>query len=114
MQQIYRCILPENGLYYNQDKGTETKDRHTAYTVPMEKKEMKVTIKKSKISSYGCARWEVTINDCPVHVFMVRNADGDICLTWCDKNFDICTVKMFRGAPMSELKALFKALSYTL
>lgn len=23
MQQIYRCILPEKGLYYNQDKGTE-------------------------------------------------------------------------------------------
>lgn len=75
---------------------------------------MKITIKKSNISSYGCARWEVTINDCPVPVFMARNADGDICLTWCDKDFDVCTVKMYRGTQLKEMKALFKALSCTL
>lgn len=75
---------------------------------------MKVTIKKSKISSYGAVRWEVSINGHPVIMNRIPTGNGDLCLTWCDKNFDICTVKMFRGAPMSELKALFKALSYTL
>lgn len=75
---------------------------------------MKITVKKSKLSSYGIARWEVFINGSPVPVIMVRNANGEICLTWCDADFDICTVKMYRGASLYELKALLKALSYTL
>ena len=73
---------------------------------------MKVTIKKSKISSYVRVRWELSINGKPV--MMVRQANGEIWLTWCDKDFDICTVKMFPGSPLYEAKALFKALSYTL
>ena len=73
---------------------------------------MKVTIKKSKLSSYGRVRWELSINGKPV--IMVRHANGDLCLTWCDKDFDICTVKMLPGAQLRETKALFKALSYTL
>ena len=73
---------------------------------------MKVTIKKSKLSSYGRIRWEISINGKPV--IMVRHANGELCLTWCDKDYDICTVKMFPGAALYETKALFKALSYTL
>lgn len=73
---------------------------------------MIITVKKSKLSSYGIVRWEVSINGKPV--IMVRHANGDLCLTWCDKDFDICTVKLYRGAPLYELKALLKALSYTL
>ena len=75
---------------------------------------MKITVKKSKISSYGIVRWELFINGSPVPVIMVRNANGELCITWCDKDFDICTVKMYRGASLYELKALLKALSYTL
>lgn len=75
---------------------------------------MKVTIKKSKISSYGCVRWEVSINGHPVIMNRIPTSNGDLCLTWCDKDFDICTVKMYRGSQLYELKALFKALSYTL
>ena len=75
---------------------------------------MKLTIKKSKISSYGCVRWDVSINDNPVPVIMARDANGDLLLTWSDKDYDICTVKMCRGVQLYELKALCKALSYTL
>lgn len=75
---------------------------------------MKLTIKKSKISSYGCVRWDVSINDNPVHVIMARDANGDLLLTWCDKDLDVCTVKMLRGSQLRELKALLKAISYTL
>lgn len=75
---------------------------------------MKLTIKKSKISSYGCVRWDVSINDNPVPVIMARDANGDLLLTWCDKDYVVCTVKMCRGEKLYELKALCKALSYTL
>lgn len=75
---------------------------------------MCVTVKKSKLSSYGIVRWELFINGSPVPVIMVRNANGELCITWCDKDFDICTVKMCRGSSPSELKTLCKALSYTL
>lgn len=75
---------------------------------------MKVTIKKSKISSYGCVRWEISINENPVKVFMACYADGDIALTWCDRSFDVCTVKMLRGSQLRELKVLLNAISYTL
>lgn len=93
------------------DKGTE-QERHTAYTVPTEKKKMKVTVKKSNLSSYGRVRWELSINGKPV--IMVRHENGEVWFTWCDKDFDICTVKTLPGSPLYELKALFKALSYTL
>lgn len=73
---------------------------------------MKITVKKSKISSYKMPRWELSINGKPV--IMARNGNGELCLTWCDKDFDICTVKMYRGSAPSELKTLCKALSYTL
>lgn len=73
---------------------------------------MKVTIKKSKLSSYGRVRWELSINGKPV--IMVRHENGEVWFTWCDKDFDICTVKMLSGSPLYEAKALFKALSYTL
>lgn len=73
---------------------------------------MKVTIKKSKISSYGRVRWELSINGKPV--IMARQPNGEIWLTWCDKDFDICTVKMFPSSQLYEIKALLKALSYTL
>lgn len=73
---------------------------------------MKVAIKKSNLSGYGSIIWEISINGKPV--FMVRHANGDLCLTWCDKDYDICTVKMFPGATLYEMKALLKALSYTL
>lgn len=73
---------------------------------------MKVTVKKSKISSYGRVRWELSING--KSIIMARNGNGELCLTWCDADFDICTVKMYRGASLYELKALLKALSYTL
>ena len=75
---------------------------------------MKITVKKSKLSSYGCVRWEISINENPVNVYMVRYADGDIALTWCDKDFDVCTVKMLRGVQLHELKVLLKAICYTL
>ena len=75
---------------------------------------MKITVKKSKLSSYGVARWELFINGSPVPVIMVRNANGELCITWCDKDFDISTVKMYKGSAPSELRALCKALSYTL
>ena len=75
-------------------------------------KEMRVTVKKSNISSYGRVRWEVSINGKPV--IMVRHENGEVWFTWCDKDFDICTVKMLSGSPLYETKALFKALSYTL
>ena len=73
---------------------------------------MKVTVKKSNISSYGRVRWELSINGKPV--IMARQASGEVWFTWCDKDFDICTVKMLSGSPLYEAKALFKALSYTL
>ena len=73
---------------------------------------MKVTIKKSNISSYGRVRWELSINGKPV--ITVPQENGETWFTWCDKDFDICTVKMFPGSPLYETKALFKALSYTL
>lgn len=75
---------------------------------------MKITVKKSNLSSYGCARWEVSINENPVTVSMVRHVNGDIALTWCDKDIDVCTVRMCRGSQLRELKALLKAISYTL
>lgn len=75
---------------------------------------MRVTVKKSKLSSYGIARWELFINGSPVPVIMVRNAMGELCITWCDKDFDVCTVKLYPGTQLCELKAFFKALSYTL
>lgn len=75
---------------------------------------MKLTIKKSKISSYGCVRWDVSINDNPVPVIMARDANGDLCVTWCDRQLNVCTVKMCRGVRLHELKALCMALSYTL
>lgn len=75
---------------------------------------MKIAVKKSKISSYGIVRWELSINDNPVPAIMVRDANGDLCVTWCDKQLDVCTVKMCRGASLNELKVLCKALSYTL
>lgn len=75
---------------------------------------MRVTIKKSKLSSYGCVRWEVSVNENPVTVNMVRYANGDIALTWCDKDLDVCTVRMCRGSQLRELTALLKAISYTL
>lgn len=75
---------------------------------------MKIAVKKSKLSTYGCVRWEISINENPVTVNMVRYADGDIALTWCDKDFDVCTVKMLRGSQLHELKVLLKAISYTL
>lgn len=73
---------------------------------------MRVTVKKSNISSYCRVRWELSINGKPV--IMARQANGEIWLTWCDKDFDICTVKMLPGSPLRDTKALFKALSYTL
>lgn len=73
---------------------------------------MRLTVKKANISSYCRARWEVSINGKPV--IMARHANGDLCLTWCDKDFDICTIKMLPGTQLYETKALFKALSYTL
>lgn len=73
---------------------------------------MKVTVKKSNISSHGRIRWELSINGKPV--IMVPQENGETWLTWCDKDFDICTVKMLSGSPLYELKALLKALSYTL
>ena len=79
---------------------------------PNGEKKMKVTIKKSNISSYGRVRWELSINGKPV--IMVRHENGEVWFTWCDKDFDICTVKMLSGSPLYEAKALFKALSYTL
>ena len=73
---------------------------------------MRVTVKKSNISSYGRVRWELSINGKPV--IMVRHENGETWFTWCDKDFDICTVKTLPGSQLYELKALFKALSYTL
>lgn len=73
---------------------------------------MRVTVKKSNISSYGRVRWELSINGKPV--IMVLQENGETLLTWCDKDFDICTVKILSGSPLYETKALFKALSYTL
>lgn len=75
---------------------------------------MKITVKKSKLSSYGVVRWELFINDNPVPVIMVRDAKGELCLTWCDRDLNVSTVKMCRGEKLYELKALCKALSYTL
>lgn len=93
------------------DKGTETEKAQGLHR-PNGEKKMRVTIKKSKLSSYGRIRWELSINGKPV--IMARQPNGEIWLTWCDKDFDICTVKMFPGAPLYETKALLKALSYTL
>lgn len=73
---------------------------------------MRVTVKKSNISSYGRVRWVLSINGKPV--IMVREENGEVWFTWCDKDFDTCTVKMLSGSPLYEAKALFKALSYTL
>lgn len=73
---------------------------------------MRVTVKKSDLCSYGRIRWELSINGKPV--IMVLQENGDTMLTWCDKDFDICTVKILSGSQLYETKALFKALSYTL
>ena len=75
---------------------------------------MKLTVKKSKLSTYGIVKWEISINNNPVPVIMARYADGNLCLTWCDRNLNVGTVKMCRGASSSDLKALCSALSYTL
>lgn len=93
------------------DKGTEKEMAHGLHR-PNGEKEMKVTVKKSNISSYGRVRWELSINGKPV--IMVLQENGETLLTWCDKDFDICTVKILSGSPLYETKALFKALSYTL
>lgn len=74
---------------------------------------MKITAKKYKMYPSGAVKWHISIdNKCPVDMY--RNGNNEICLTWCDKDFDICTVKMYRGASLYEIKALLKALSYTL
>ena len=73
---------------------------------------MRVTVKKSNLSIFGRIRWELFINGKPV--IMVPQENGETWFTWCDKDFDICTVKMLPDSPLYETKALFKALSYTL
>lgn len=74
---------------------------------------MKLTAKKYKMYPSGLVKWHISVdNKFPVD--MHRNANGEICLTWCDADFDICTVKMYRGSTLKELQTLLKALSYTL
>ena len=73
---------------------------------------MRVTVKKSNISSYGRVRWELSINGKPV--IMVPQENGETWLTWCDKDFDICTVKMLSNSTLYEMKSLLKGLSYIL
>lgn len=73
---------------------------------------MRVTIKKSDISSYGRVRWELSINGKPV--IMARQPNGQIWFTWCDKDFDICTVTMLSNSTLYEMKSLLKGLSYIL
>lgn len=74
---------------------------------------MKITAKKYKAYPSGMFKWHISIDGkCPVDMY--RNGNNEICLTWCDADFDICTVKMYRGSTLKELQTLLKALSYTL
>lgn len=70
---------------------------------------MRVTIKKAAAYKCGIVKWYVYI-DGKAPAIMAREADGDLSVTWCDSDFDVCTVKMCRGAALRELKALFKAI----
>ena len=73
---------------------------------------MKISAKIARVYN-GCRAWTLTINGKPL-AELVRCSDGDLCLSWCDIDFNVPTIKLLKSTTLTEFLAIANAIRYTM
>lgn len=73
---------------------------------------MKITAKLAR-ASYAGRAWTLTIDGKPL-AELVRCANSELCLSWCDVDFNAPTIKLLKTTTCTEFLAIAKAINYTI